>query len=301
MTSLFSALTGWTLFGGLILATGAIASRWLTLPRAFSGEDSSFHGHLMAVAHVGIAGSTLVIIGLGLYFVRQLLEFRDPFVPWKEDAALLLHGTAWGTRWMTAVAGSVFALAAFRLAGNGRAGAWWVATPLVLALGTFPGFTGHAAGAEQFKALSLLSDATHVWAAGAWIGGLAVILTLERGERHRSEGRASLLAHLVPAFSPVAMASVGAIILTGAFASWSHLPSVGALFATGYGRALLIKLTIVAVVLGLGARNFQIVTPRLGTLDGDDAMRRSATTELLIAQLVLITTAVLIRTSPIEP
>jgi len=45
-------------------------------------------------ASVGLAGAVLILVGLSLYFVRQLLEFRDPFV--REDAAVL-PGTSWGT------------------------------------------------------------------------------------------------------------------------------------------------------------------------------------------------------------
>lgn len=250
---------------------------------------------------VGIAGSTLVILGIGLYFIRQLLEFHDPFVPWSEDAAFLLNQSAWGRAWFRAAAGSVAVLTAFIVARSGRAFGWWLATPMVFALDTFPGFTGHAAGADKLRSISLLADATHVWAAGAWIGGLAVVLYLERGERRRNGGRGSLLPILVPAFSPIAMVSVGALVLTGTFAAWSHVPSFAALFVTGYGRALLIKLVFVGVVVGLGAMNSKVLTPRLGVAEDDDALRRSASIELLIAQVVLVITAILIRTSPSEP
>jgi putative copper export protein len=300
MNALFSALTGWTLFGGIALGVGAVAARWLILPRAFAAGEDSLHIVRVGAARVGMAGSLLMIVGVGFYFIRQLTEFHDPFVPWSEDADFLL-GLAWGRTWIRAAVGSVIALVAFTLARRGRSFGWWLATPVMIGLGTFPGFTGHAAAADSFRTLSLLADATHVWAAGAWIGGLAVVLYLERGHRRRSEGQGSLLPALVPAFSPIAMGSVGALVVTGTFAGWAHLPSLGALLASGYGRALLIKLVVVAVVLGMGAKNFRVLTPRLGTADGDDSMRNSATLELIIAQVVLIITAVLIRTSPIEP
>jgi len=305
VSALLSAVTGWTLFGGLALSIGAVTSRWLILPRAFAGEDSASRGLPEEVARVGIAGSLLVVVGIGLYFLRQLLEFRDPFVPWTDDAEILLS-IGWGKAWMRAAAGSLVALAAFLIAGKApsvgaRSLGWWLATPVVLALGSFPGLTGHAAAADRFREASLLADATHVWAAGAWMGGLAVVLYLERGARRRGEGSAGLLPALVPAFSTVAMFSVGALVVTGSFATWSHMPSLSALFGSTYGRALVIKLALVAVVLGLGAKNFKVLSPRLGTAEGDDAMRRSATIELLVAQLVLVVTAALVRTSPISP
>lgn len=95
------------------------------------------------------------------------------------------------------------------------------------------------------------------------------------------------------------MASVALLVLTGLYASWSHLDSLGALATTTYGRILSLKLLLVAVILAFGARNFKALTPKLGTDRGDDAMRRSAAVELAVAQIVLLVTAVLVRTSPI--
>jgi len=296
----FSALTGWLLFGGLALATGAVSTRWLILPRAFSGEGSSFADHDRGVARIGLLGALLATMGLVFYFGRQLQEFRDPFVPWTEDADLLLNGTAWGSAWTRAAAGSLLALAGMAVARGGRVWGWWIATPVVLALCAFPGFTGHAAATENLRALALLADTAHVWAAGAWIGGLAAVLYLERRARHSAGGQ-SLLPVLVPVFSTVAMVSVATLVVTGTFATWAHLPGLGALVSTGYGRSLAIKLVLVGLVLGMGAKNFRVLTPRLGTTEGDHAMRRSATIELIIAQLVLIATAVLVRTSPMDP
>lgn len=298
MTAVLSAATGWILFGGLTLATGAVAAHWLILPGAFAGERGVATAYSRLVAKFGKSGGLLVLVGLLSYFVRQLQEFRDPFVPWQEDADLLLTGTAWGRVWLTAAVGSLVAVWAFALAGRNRPWAWWVATPVMLGLGAFPGLTGHAAAAEEYRTVVLIADSMHVWAAGAWVGGLAVVLLLERSARLSGSG--SVLPALVPAFSPVAMAGVGTLIVTGTFASWSHLPSFAALVTTGYGRTLLVKLAAVAVVLALGARNFRLLTPGLGSEEGVEAMRRSAAIELIVAQVVLVATAVLVRTSPMD-
>lgn len=298
MTSAFSAIVGWTLFGGLTLSIGAVVSRWLILPRAFAGGDPSVATHRQEAARIGLAGAVLAMVGVALYFARQLQEFRDPFVPWTEDATLLLTGTAWGATWTQAAVAVVLLAIAFAIAVSGRSFGWWLATPLVLALGVFPGLTGHAAGVETLRGLSLVADAAHVWAAGAWIGGLAVLLHLEREARGDHGADGSLLPALVPCFSRVAIASVAVLALTGLFASWTHIETFGALVSTAYGRTLLLKLGLVGVVLALGARNFRRLTPNLGTGEGNEAMRRSATLELLVGELVLIVTAVLVRTAP---
>lgn len=295
MGAALDALTGWTLFAGLTLSIGAVVARWAILPRASSDDAARLGSLARKAAGVGLAGVVLTAAGVALYFVRQLLEFRDPFVPWTEDAALLL-GTSWGSAWTAAVVATLFLAVALPVARTGRRSGWLLATPVALALAAFPGLTGHAAGVEDGRLVALLADGLHVTAAGAWIGGLAVVL---HAGRDRGGGH-DLLEHLVPAFSPVAIVGASLLILTGTYAAWLHLPDLGALFRTAYGRTLLAKLSLVAIVLGFGARNFRLLTPRLGSSGDNRAMRRSATLELLVAQLVLLATALLVRISPMD-
>lgn len=294
---LLDALTGWTLFAGLLVVIGVVVGRWVILPLAFAAEKGVGLGPAERAAALGVAGALSVAVGVALYLGRQLREFRDPFVPMTEDLSLLMS-TPWGRSWIAAAVTSAALLAGLLAARSGRRAGWWVATPAALALATFPGLTGHAAGVEAYRSLALAADALHVCAAGAWMGGLALVVYLEARERRSSSGAASLLPRLVPAFSRVAVASVSVLVLTGLFASWSRLESPGALFTTTYGRTLALKLLFVTAALGIGARNFRILTPRLGTPEGNGAMRRSAALELAVAQLVLLATAVLVRTSP---
>ena len=89
------------------------------------------------------------------------------------------------------------------------------------------------------------------------------------------------------------------LIVTGTFAGWVQVPEVGALWGTGYGRLLVLKVGLVVAVLGLGAFNWKRLTPRLTEPEGPEAMRRAATVELAVATVVLLVTAILIRTSPL--
>lgn len=300
MAGAFSALTGWVLFAGLALTTGATLARWVILPRVHSGEDPSPEWLRLNTARLASAAALLLPLAMGLYFVRQLQEFRDPFAPWTEDARLLLGATAWGRVWMWATAGSVLSVIALFAARAGKQAGWWAATPILFALGAFPGLTGHAAGEENLRALALVADAMHVWAAGGWMGGLAVVFYLDRTWRRESPDATSVLPALVPVFSLVAMASVGTLALTGTFAAWLHLPSIDSLFSTNYGRTLLLKLGLVGIVLALGGLNYKVLTPRLGTRQGNEQMRNAGAFELLVAQAVLLVTALLVRMSPMD-
>ena len=83
MISALSGITGWVLFGGLVVTTGAVTTRWIVLPRAGSGHDQRLDA---GTARFGTAGAVVVVVGMALYFVRQLVEFRDPFSPWADPA-----------------------------------------------------------------------------------------------------------------------------------------------------------------------------------------------------------------------
>ena len=298
MIGLLSAITGWLLFAALVITLGSLVARWILIPRATPDDPATAAWLRSAAGRLGLWGSGLLALALALVFCRQLLEFRDPFVPWSEEAHLLLTGTAWGTTWLWGAAASVSAVVVFSLVRAGVATAWWSATALVLFLGAFPGLTGHAASTEELRALTLSADALHVYAAGSWVGGLAFVLHAERA--WRVQGRAgSLLPMLVPVFSPVAIACVAVLASTGGLAAWVQLDGIGDLFSTTYGRLLTLKLAIVAGVLGLGWVSWKRLTPRLGEASGAHALRRNAMFELLTAGAVLLVTAILVHTSPL--
>jgi putative copper export protein len=250
-------------------------------------------------SRLGGIAAVLLPIAIGFFFLRQLIEFRDPFVPWTEDAELLLTGTNWGRTWTVGLVGVLLATAGFTLAIRGKAWGWWIATVAVVCLAAFPAFTGHANGEESLRGLTLAADTLHVLAATGWVGGLTLVLYSEHHWRRTSpEEPASLLPSLVPAFSPLAIACVGTLMATGLYASIIHIDGFSALWATGYGRLLVLKLVIVFGVMSLGALNWKRLTPRLGEAAGRDALRRAAGIEMLLAHGVLLVTAMLVRTSP---
>jgi putative copper export protein len=295
VTEVVGAVTGWLLFGALVFTIGSCAGRWLLVPRV----RPAISGFLATeAARLGLLGASLLPLAIALVFVRQLLEFHDPFAPWSEDAAFLLTGTRWGDSWLMAAVGSIVALLAFVAARAGARIGWLVATPMVVGLSTFPAFTGHAAGAGSLREVMLTADTLHVLSAGGWLGGLAFILWAERRFRRVEEG-GTLLPELVPLFSPVAVVGVTALLITGSLSGWVQVGTLGALVSTTYGRMLLLKVSLVGVVLGLGALNWRRLTPRLRSPEGAHALRRAASIELLIGQIVLLVTAILVRTSPL--
>lgn len=303
MGSLLDLLTGWALYAGLIALLGGCAARWILVPRASRQRPEAADVLKRTAAAVSFAGALLLLPALALFFLRQLLEFRDPFVPWTEDARLLVGRTEWGATWLRGVAAALAAALVFGLVARGARGAWWLGTVLALALGVFPALTGHASGSDGPPALMRVADTLHVWAAGGWAGGLAFVLLAEgrwrAGESREDPGRVgTLLPTLVPLFSPLAVACVTVLILSGAVGAWMHLGTPSALVTSRYGWTLVAKLTAAAGVFGLGFLNWRRLKPRLDTDAGPEALRRAATLELLVAQIVLLATALLVRTPP---
>ena len=296
MISILSALTGWVLFSGLVASIGSVVTSLVVLPRA-AGPRAIEPTWTRSTHTLGVVGAALTLLGLLMVGVRQLAEFRDPFVPWTEDAALLLS-LEWGSYWKAAVTGAVALVLFAALLRAGQRLAFVPFALLAAALAFFPGLTGHANGVEDLRALALGMDGLHVWGAGAWIGCLAAVLLIERSVR-RTDSSATALPALVPAFSPVAVVGVATLIVTGVFATWLHIPDRNTLTGTTYGGTLLLKLALVIVAITLGAQNARVLTPRLDTDEGVTELRRTAAFELAIAQLILIITAILVRTSPL--
>lgn len=294
---LTDATVGWLLFGSLLLAIGALGGRWVLLTERAVPDPELRRRLRSSAARLGFASSLALVIALFLVLARQLVEIRDTFVPLQDDVRMLA-GTSWGTSWSIALVAAVVAIVGFGVARRGNRMAWWIASLGVLVLSAFPARIGHANGHETWRSFAIVADATHVLAGGAWIGGLALIVLLCWPRAAQPEPTPSLLAQLVPAFSRLAKVAVAGLVITGTYAAWRILPSISALWATGYGRLFALKVALFLVVLAFGARNLKKLTPRLGTETGDRAMTRSILLELAVANAVLVATALLVRSSP---
>ncbi len=197
---------------------------------------------------------------------------------------------------LTGTLASGVAALLFLLAIVGLAMAAWrvrAGWPLALAGVVFAPLTGVLAG--QW---SRLVNPAHRVVAGLWIGTLFVLavagLTTVLREERTKERRGLIAADMVNGFSPLALTCGMLVVLSGLTTAWTHLTPLSSLWATPYGYALLVKLSIVAVVFALGAWNWRRVRPMLGTEDAAHAVRRSARAELTAATLVLVVTAILV-------
>ncbi|MET7937036.1 copper resistance protein CopC [Streptomyces sp. NPDC005322] len=96
------------------------------------------------------------------------------------------------------------------------------------------------------RQLAMPVDIIHLIAVGVWLGGLASLaVTLRAGE--------PIERAAVRRFSRLAFGSVVALVVTGVYQSWRQVGSWGALTDTEYGRWLLVKVGLVAVLVGIAA------------------------------------------------
>ncbi len=103
----------------------------------------------------------------------------------------------------------------------------------------------------------------HLWGAAVWIGGLAGLLLIALPRCVPVDRRRAFWPPAVRRFSATAMGSVAAIVLSGLWLTWAHVGSWGQFVHTLYGRTLLVKLIVVAVLVTLGAVNQFWLMPRL--------------------------------------
>ncbi|MER6158496.1 copper resistance protein CopC [Streptomyces sp. NPDC001868] len=95
--------------------------------------------------------------------------------------------------------------------------------------------------------LSMPLDVLHLLAVAAWLGGLATLLVA----LFRAPVDAQIETEAVRRFSRVAFGSVLVLTATGIYQSWRQVGTWSALTGTSYGQLLLVKIGLVAVLVGI--------------------------------------------------
>ena len=154
-----------------------------------------------------------------------------------------------------------------------------------LALLPVPSLAGHALDAGNPRPLMVALDIVHTGAAAVWIGGLvSLALVFDR--------------ELVRRFSVLAFGSVAALSVTGVARAVFELSSVSQLWSTGYGRALLVKTALLAILVALGWLNRYRLLPRLGSGDAEATLRRSVRAETVLVAGIVVAVAFLTALPP---
>ncbi len=140
--------------------------------------------------------------------------------------------------------------------------------------------------------MPVASDWLHVAAASVWMGGLLGFPILFAGpiRAMEKEARMKFLGEAVRRFTRPASVAVAVLVVTGVYASLVLIPSFDALVSTAYGRALIMKVGLVSIMLPMGAINM---------MDrGGGPFERMVYAELALAFLVFAATGFLTTLPP---
>lgn len=277
-------------YAALLLLIGAVFFGLLVWP---AGTSVVWPRRLLLIAAVvGLVCALLGIalqgaLGAGVALPEALnSDVLNGSLGTRTGHAWLLRALAWAL--LTVMLGL------FRGACSRRA-LLGLAVPIAALVATLP-YAGHA-HTQSPAAVLTGADVAHVLAAGAWLGGLVLLLVCfwPRGRRTVGDGAAAATAR----FSRLALPAIVVLVAAGSVQAWLYLGSVGALFNSTYGWALVAKIMLLIAIVALASANRRR-TGRLVQHRAPDASRLRGwmRAEAVLALVVLAATATLVRAAP---
>ena len=237
-------ITRWLAFAGIALLVGGVCFGvvvWTRI-RDFRATRRILTGSWVALTVATVVGFVLqgpYASGLGL---------GDAFDPalWRDVA-----GTRFGTVWLARLALLIVAFVLLRWWFGHRPAAehpvprWWLVTAVIVGLGIVasPALAGHSAAGEH-QVLATLASTVHVAAMSVWLGGLVMMGAVVVRGPDIDAARA-----VVQRFSRFGLWCVLLLVATGAFQTWRDVRSLDGLRDTDFGRILVIKLVVFAVMV----------------------------------------------------
>jgi putative copper resistance protein D len=150
--------------------------------------------------------------------------------------------------------------------------------------------TGHAAADEgAIGVIRRANQAVHLFASGLWLGGLlalAIALSLSSGRAH-----AATADRILRRFSDLGAVGVALILLSGIVNSWFSVGGWSDLLGTSYGRALTIKVVLVAGMIALAIVNRIVLLP---TYQREPHLASRRLSSNIVLELVLGTLVILV-------
>ena len=257
----FDAFSRWLNFWGVALAVGSIAFIVCVWQPALRGITPVTPRSLWVVVWLGWLAAG---IGAGVLLLNQTAILLNQ--PVAEVLALdklreVLDSTRFGALWLQ------------------RVGLWLLMGSLLLvadrstlfaALATVCGLLmllpismySHAAVSED-GALSIFSDWVHLAMTSLWVGGLVQLLVAIPVLRRMEPPVAPKVGAVVAHFSNYARLAVAGLIVTGIYAMWHQVTTLEALATTFYGRLLVFKLALAALLLAIAGVNLLWTQRRL--------------------------------------
>ena len=268
---LAAIITKFALYLGVMTAAGTVMSALIFRLDRTRGLAAKF-------AVIGLGATVLAFTLRGANLTGDVSGMTDP------EMLGLLWTTPVGTAFLLRLAGLGLLIAGLLM---GRVGAWVSVLGGIMAIWSF-NHVGHVSGRETI--LLDIALILHLLAVALWIGVLTPLKRLAS-----SPVTYAAAADVGHRFGVVATVTVPALIVVGGYMGYQLVGSFSALIGTGYGQALIIKVLLVGLLLGLAAANKLRFIPALRSGDPTAAgnLAKSISVEWLVILVVLGMTAVL--------
>ena len=268
---LAAIVTKFALYLGVMTSAGTVmATLMFRLERT--------RGLAMTFAVLGIVAAILAFSLRGANLTGDVSGLTDP------EMLKLLWTTPVGTALLLRLVGLGLLIAGLFM---GRVGTWVSVLGGVIAIWSFDQ-VGHVSGLGT--TLLDLALILHLLVVALWIGVLTPLKRLAS-----SSSTYASAADVGHRFGVVASATVPVLIIVGGYMGYQLVGSFTALVGTSYGQAMIIKVLLVGLLLGLAAANKLRFIPALRT--GDPAvanhLSKSISIEWIVILAVLGMTAVL--------
>lgn len=268
---LAAIVTKFALYLGVMTSAGTVMAMLM-----FRLERT--RGLAMTFAVLGIVAAILAFSLRGANLTGDVSGLTDP------EMLKLLWATPVGTALLLRLVGLGLLIAGLFM---GRVGTWVSVLGGVIAIWSFDQ-VGHVSGLET--TLLDLALMLHLLAVALWIGVLTPLKRLAS-----SSSTYASAADVGHRFGVVASATVPVLIIVGGYMGYQLVGSFTALVGTSYGQAMIIKVLLVGLLLGLAAANKLRFIPALRTGDSAVAnhLSKSISVEWIVILAVLGMTAVL--------
>lgn len=166
--------------------------------------------------------------------------------------------------------------------------------------------SGHAADAGDFS-LNEIMDWLHLMAASVWGGGLIVLSLIVFPSVFRLSGDSrKYFTEIAVRFSGLAGVTLSIVVITAVYQGWTEVGSFRSLRETEYGKIIMVKIMLAALLVTLAASNRYLSIPRLRGLSGSreenartiSRLVHKVRAEALIVAALLVCTAYLIHNTP---
>lgn len=289
----------WLSYAGTAILVGGFAILAVCAPTLLATQPARL---LLGLGADAAAVGTLVMLGAQSALLGDGPLDPDGWVAVMESRA----GRWWFVRLLLLVMAPLVLVAARRVLDRRPfvigAGVYGLVLLCVVAAG------GHAVTGRDV-AVGFLATLIHLTAMSIWVGGIvAIVVVVGRRDLWSAAAR----------FSPIALGAVVALAITGSINAWRQLDGVASITDSSYGRWLLVKLLLVAVVVAAAAvsrwqlRQRTVAGPVLAAStvgaagaagagrpsEAPRGLRRSVTVELVGMAVVLVATVGLVNSPP---